>query len=120
MLSVLEENEERKVVQTFPPIGVCCGIVPWNWPVLLGVGKIGPCLMAGNTFIMKPSPFTPYCDLKLGELGMAIFPPGVFQVLSGGDDLGPQLTEHAGIDMVSFTGSIATGRRVMESCSKTL
>lgn len=46
-------------------------------------------LITGNCFIMKPSPYTPYCDLKLGELGMSIFPPGVFQVLSGDDDLGP-------------------------------
>jgi len=117
---LLDENDERKIVQTFPPLGVCCGIVPWNWPVLLGLGKVGPALMTGNTFIMKPSPFTPYCDLKLGELGMKIFPPGVFQVLSGGDDLGPMLTEHPGIDKISFTGSIATGKRVMESCSRTL
>jgi len=117
---LLDENDERRIVQTFPPIGVCCGIVPWNWPVLLGLGKVGPALLTGNTFIMKPSPFTPYCDLKLGEIGMSIFPPGVFQVLSGGDDLGPMLTEHPGIDKISFTGSIATGKKVMESCAKTL
>lgn len=117
---VLDENEERTIIQTFPPLGVCCGIVPWNWPVLLGLGKVGVALMTGNTMIMKPSPFTPYSDLKLGELGTAIFPPGVFQVLSGGDDLGPMLTEHPGIDKISFTGSIATGKKVMASCAKTL
>jgi len=117
---LLEEDDERKIVQTFPPIGVCCGIVPWNWPILLGLGKVGAALITGNTFIMKPSPFTPYCDLKLGEIAMSIFPPGVFQVLSGGDDLGPMLTEHPGIDKISFTGSIATGKMVMESCAKTL
>jgi acyl-CoA reductase-like NAD-dependent aldehyde dehydrogenase len=99
---------------------VCGGIVPWNWPVLLGLGKVGPALITGNTFIMKPSPFTPYCDLKLGELGMSIFPPGVFQVLSGNDDLGPWLTEHPDVDMISFTGSIPTGKRVAASCAKTL
>jgi acyl-CoA reductase-like NAD-dependent aldehyde dehydrogenase len=81
---------------------------------------MGPALMTGNTFIMKPSPYTPYTDLKLGELGMSIFPAGVFQVLSGGDDLGPMLTEHPGIDKISFTGSIITGKKVMESCAKTL
>ena len=117
---LIDENDERRIVQTFPPIGVCCGIVPWNWPVLLGVGKVGPALITGNTLIIKPSPFTPYCDLKLGEIGMSIFPPGVLQVLSGGDDLGPMLTEHPGIDKISFTGSIATGKKVMESCAKTL
>lgn len=65
---VLDENNERIVYQNFPPLGVCRGIVPWNWPVLLGMGKLGPALITGNTFIIKPSPFTPYCDLKLGEI----------------------------------------------------
>ncbi|KAJ5806752.1 hypothetical protein N7474_010344 [Penicillium riverlandense] len=117
---VLDDNEERTVTQTFPPIGVCCGIVPWNWPILLGLGKVGPALITGNTIIIKPSPFTPYCDLKLGEIGMSIFPPGVFQVLSGGDDLGPMLTEHPDIDKIAFTGSSTTGKLVMQSCAKTL
>lgn len=117
---LLDENDERRIVQTFPPIGVCAGLVPWNWPMLLGLGKVGPALITGNVVIIKPSPFTPYCDLKAGEIGMKIFPPGVFQVLSGGDDLGPMLTEHPGIDKVAFTGSIETGKRVMASCAKTL
>ncbi|KAK0390095.1 hypothetical protein NLU13_3668 [Sarocladium strictum] len=117
---VLEDTEERTIYSTFPPIGVCAAIVPWNWPILLGLGKVGPALMTGNVMIMKPSPYTPYCDLKLGELAMSIFPPGVFQVLSGDDSLGPWITAHPGVDMVSFTGSIATGKRVAESCAKTL
>ncbi|KAL3447713.1 Aldehyde/histidinol dehydrogenase [Aspergillus insuetus] len=117
---VLDDNEERTITQIFSPLGVCCGIVPWNWPVLLGLGKVGPALITGNTIIIKPSPFTPYCDLKLGEIGMAIFPPGVLQVLSGGDDLGPMLTEHPDIDKVTFTGSSETGKLVMQSCAKTL
>lgn len=117
---VLDDNDERTITQTFPPLGVCCGIVPWNWPVLLGLGKVGPALITGNTIIIKPSPFTPYCDLKLGEIGMGIFPPGVFQVLSGGDELGPMLTAHPGIDKISFTGSVETGKKVMQSCAKTL
>jgi acyl-CoA reductase-like NAD-dependent aldehyde dehydrogenase len=117
---VLDDNEERTIYSTFPPLGVCGAIVPWNWPVLLGVGKVGPALMTGNTLIMKPSPYTPYCDLKLGEIGMSIFPPGVFQVLSGDDNLGPWLTEHPDVDMISFTGSIPTGKRVAASCAKTL
>ncbi|KAK7018448.1 aldehyde dehydrogenase-like protein [Favolaschia claudopus] len=117
---VLDDNEERTIYLTRVPIGVCGAIVPWNWPVLLGLGKVGPALLTGNTIIMKPSPFTPYCDLKLGELAMGIFPPGVFQVLSGDDSLGPWMTEHPGIDMITFTGSIETGKRVAASCAKTL
>ncbi|KAH6692688.1 aldehyde dehydrogenase-like protein [Plectosphaerella plurivora] len=117
---ILEDDEEKTIYATFPPLGVCGAIVPWNWPILLGLIKVGPALMTGNTIIMKPSPYTPYCDLKLGELGMSVFPPGVFQVLSGGDELGPWMTSHPGIDMIAFTGSIATGKRVAESCAKTL
>lgn len=117
---IIEDTEDRTIYSTFPPLGVCAAIVPWNWPILLGLGKVGPALMTGNTIIMKPSPFTPYCDLKLGEIAMSIFPPGVVQVISGDDNLGPWITEHPGIDMVAFTGSIATGKKVAASCAKTL
>lgn len=117
---VLQEDDEKIVYSTYPPIGVCAGIVPWNWPILLGLGKLGPALITGNTFIMKPSPYTPYCDLKIGELAARVFPPGVVQVLSGDDNLGPWITEHPGIDRISFTGSIATGKLVAASCAKTL
>ncbi len=117
---VLEEDEEKRVINRYTPLGVCCAIVPWNYPVLLALGKIGPCLYTGNTMIVKPSPYTPYCDMKLVELGTKYFPPGVLQILSGGDDLGPMLTAHPDIDKISFTGSSATGKKVMESCAKTL
>lgn len=117
---VIEDTDEKTIYSTRVPLGVVGAIVPWNWPILLGMGKVGPALMTGNTVIMKPSPYTPYCDLKLGELAMGIFPPGVFQVLSGNDDLGPWMTSHPGINMISFTGSIATGKKVAESCAKTL
>ena len=117
---VIEENDERKVINRYTPLGVCCGIIPWNYPMLLMCGKVAPALSTGNTILIKPSPFTPYCDLKLGELARKFFPPGVVQVLSGGDDLGPMLTAHPDIDKISFTGSIPTGKKVMESCAKTL
>ncbi|OHW96994.1 aldehyde dehydrogenase [Colletotrichum incanum] len=112
---VVDNNPDRRVITRYTPLGVAVGIVPWN-----SCGKIGPGLVTGNAFILKPSPFTPYCDLKLVELAQQFFPPGVFQVLSGDDNLGPWLTSHPGVDKVSFTGSTATGKRVMESCSKTL
>lgn len=117
---LLEEDDERKIIQRYTPLGVVCGIVPWNYPILLACGKIAPALNTGNTLIIKPSPYTPYCDLKLVEIGRKFFPPGVLQVLSGGDDLGPMLTEHPDIDKISFTGSSVTGKKVMESCAKTL
>lgn len=89
-------------------------------PLLIGIFKIASCLIAGNVIIVKPSPFAPYAVTKLVELARGLFPPGVIQVLSGGDDLGPWLTEHPGIDKISFTGSSATGKRVLASCSRTL
>ncbi|KAI1854382.1 hypothetical protein JX265_012416 [Neoarthrinium moseri] len=116
----VEESPERKVSIRYTPLGVAVGIVPWNFPVQLASGKIAAALVTGNAFILKPSPFTPYCDLKMAELAQAFFPPGIFQALSGDDNLGPWLTAHPGIDKVSFTGSTATGKRVMESCAKTL
>lgn len=115
-----EDTPERSVETSYAPIGVVGAIAPWNFPILLAHFKIGPCLIAGNTMVLKPSPFTPLTTLKIGELARKVFPPGVFNVVSGGDDLGPWLTAHPGIDKVSFTGSTQTGRRVMESAASTL
>lgn len=89
-------------------------------PSLAAALKLSSAVLTGNTFILKPSPFTPYANLKMVELAQQFFPKGVVQCLSGDDRLGPWLTEHPGIDKVSFTGSVATGKRVMESCSRTL
>jgi acyl-CoA reductase-like NAD-dependent aldehyde dehydrogenase len=116
----IEDSDDRRAVVRYVPLGVGAAIVPWNWPLVLAVGKIGPAMLTGNTLIMKPSPFTPYVGLKVGELAAKIFPPGVLQVLSGGDDLGPMLTEHPDIDKISFTGSSHTGKLVMKSCAATL
>jgi len=117
---VVEDNETRKVVTRYTPLGVVAAIVPWNFPMQLATGKITPAVLTGNTIIVKPSPFTPYCGLKLVELAQKYFPPGVIQVLSGDNNLGPWLTAHPGPDKISFTGSSATGKKVMESASKTL
>lgn len=116
----IEDSEARTVITRYTPIGVVGALVPWNFPLLLATGKIAPALLTGNVIVVKPSPFTPYCALKLVELAQQFFPPGVIQSLSGGDDLGPWITEHPGFDKISFTGSTATGKAVMRSCSKTL
>lgn len=118
--NVIEETDDRKIVQRYTPLGVVGAIVPWNFPVLLAVGKIASAVYTGNPVIVKPSPFTPYCGLKLVELAANFFPPGVIQCLSGDDSLGPMFTDHPGIDKISFTGSILTGKRVMASCAKSL
>ncbi len=87
---------------------------------MLACMKFAPALLTGNTFIWKPSPFAPYCSLKVAEIGLPLFPPGVFQALNGNDLLGPWLTDHPGINMVSFTGSAHTGKKIMESCSRSI
>ncbi|KAL3489621.1 Aldehyde/histidinol dehydrogenase [Aspergillus germanicus] len=117
---IIEDSDARKIVVRHTPLGVSVGIVPWNFPFGLGIQKLAPAVLMGNTIIIKPSPFTPYCGLKVVELAQRFFPAGVMQVLSGGDDLGPRLTEHPGIEKISFTGSSVTGKKVMESASRTL
>ncbi|KAK6356058.1 hypothetical protein TWF718_000432 [Orbilia javanica] len=117
---LISDVQGRKVTKRYMPLGVGGLIVPWNFPVMLLVAKIANAVLTGNTVICKPSPFAPYTGLKLVELAQQFFPPGVINILSGGDNLGPWMTAHPGIDKISFTGSIATGKKVMESCSKTL
>lgn len=119
-VDVTEDSDTRRIEVHHVPLGVVCGIVPWNFPVLLAAWKIGPALMAGNTLVLKPSPFTPLCTLRIGELIRDAFPAGVINIISGGDALGPLMTAHPGFAKISFTGSTATGRRVMESAARDL
>lgn len=117
---VIEDTDDRRVVTRFTPVGVVGAIVPWNFPILLAIWKIAPALMSGCTVILKPSPYTPLCDLKLAELAQQAFPPGVVNALSGGDDLGIWMTTHPDINKIAFTGSTETGRHVMKSASETI
>lgn len=119
-VTVNEDSDERRSETHRVPIGVVAGIVPWNYPMLLGLWKIAPALLTGNTMVVKPSPFTPLTMLKLGEALRAVLPPGVLNIVTGGDHLGPLVTAHPGIDKVSFTGSTATGKRVMASAAANL
>ncbi|MBO6531347.1 MAG: aldehyde dehydrogenase family protein [Erythrobacter sp.] len=119
-VEVHEDTSERYCETRRVPIGVVAAIAPWNYPLLLAAFKLGPALVTGNTVVLKPSPFTPLATLKLGEIAQEIFPPGVLNVLSGDDELGPWLTSHEGIDKVGFTGSTATGKKVMRSAADTL
>ncbi|MBI3381813.1 MAG: aldehyde dehydrogenase family protein [Aquabacterium sp.] len=116
----LEDTPDTLVQVRRVPLGVVGAIVPWNFPVALAFFKIAPALLTGNTVVLKPSPNTPLTALKLGELLRDVLPPGVLNVISGGDALGPWLSSHPGIDKISFTGSTATGRKVMASASATL
>ncbi|MCC6917978.1 MAG: aldehyde dehydrogenase family protein [Alphaproteobacteria bacterium] len=117
---VVEQDADRMVETRRVPLGVVGAITPWNFPLLLAVWKIAPALVAGNTVVIKPSPYTPLCTLKLGELVRDLFPAGVLNVVSGGNELGQWMTAHKGINKISFTGSTATGRKIMESSASNL
>lgn len=117
---ITEDTDTRRIEVHHVPLGVVCGIVPWNFPVLLASWKIAPALLAGNTLVLKPSPFTPLTTLRIAELIRDVFPKGVFNVITGGDELGPMMTAHKGFAKISFTGSTATGKRVMESAARDL
>jgi len=117
---IVEDSDTRQVIVKHEPLGVVAAIVPWNFPFLLAMWKIAPALLAGNTMVLKPSPYTPLCSLKLAELWRDILPAGVYNVISGDDALGPLMTAHPGFAKISFTGSTATGKRVMEAASRDL
>ena len=119
-VTINEDTPERYSETRHVPLGVVGAIAPWNFPMILAMFKLGPALLAGNTVVLKPSPFTPLATLKFAELAQKILPAGVLNVISGGDHLGPLMTEHPGFDKISFTGSSQTGRRVMASAAPTL
>ena len=102
------------------PLGVVAAITPWNFPLTLAFWKIAPALLAGNTLVLKPSPFTPLTTLKVGELLRDVFPPGVVNIVSGGDDLGAFMTTHPVPRKISFTGSVETGKKVALSAAPDL
>ena len=98
------------------PIGVVAQIAPWNYPLMMAAWKIAPVLAAGNTVVIKPSEQTPLTTLKLARLCAEIYPPGVVNVITGrGPSVGSPLINHPGVRMVSVTGSVATGQKVIEA-----
>ena len=118
---VINQDDATRLSRTRRvPVGVVGGIVPWNFPVLMAVQKVAPALLSGCTIVLKPSPFTPLTTLRIAELWKDIAPAGVVNVITGADELGPLITEHPDIDKITFTGSTATGKRIMEGASKDL
>jgi aldehyde dehydrogenase (NAD+) len=117
---IVEDSPQRRIEMLRVPIGVVAALSPWNFPLGISVMKSASALLAGNTVVLKPSPFTPLTTLKMGEIARDILPAGTLNVITGGDDLGPWLTSHPGIDKITFTGSTRTGRKVMESAAATL
>jgi 1-pyrroline dehydrogenase len=103
------------------PVGVVGSIAPWNYPLMMAIWKIGPALAAGNCVVLKPSEWTPLTALRLAELAADILPAGVFNVITGdGEPVGAGIVRHPGVDMVSLTGDVATGKEVAKAASQTL
>jgi aldehyde dehydrogenase (NAD+) len=103
------------------PIGVVTAITPYNAPFLVNISKLFPALLAGNTVILKPSPFTPFSALLFGEVADEIgLPPGVLNIVTGGNEVGAMLTSDPRVDMVTFTGSEAVGAAIMAQGAPTL
>ncbi|HSV80632.1 MAG TPA: aldehyde dehydrogenase family protein [Ramlibacter sp.] len=117
---VLRDTPQQRAEVRRRPLGVVGAITAWNYPVLLAMWKIVPAVLAGNTVVLKPSPNTPVATLRLGELAQEIFPPGVVNVVSGGNDLGAWMTAHPDIRKIAFTGSGPTGKRIMASAAGNL
>ncbi len=116
-VQVLEDGPTRRVEVHRKPLGVVAAIVPWNFPILLIAFKLPPALLAGNTIVVKPAPTTPLTTLKFGELCARAFPPGVVNIITDANELGPLLTQHPKVRKISMTGSTETGRKVMASAA---
>ena len=114
---VISDDNAGQTVVRHLPLGVVGALVPWNYPIVLAVWKIAPALLAGNTMVLKPSPFTPLTTLRMIELMRDVVPAGVLNAISGDHDLGPRMTSHPGFDKISFTGSTETGKAVMRSAA---
>lgn len=112
-------DERFSSVARKEPVGVCGAIVPWNFPMLMAAWKVAPALAAGCTVVLKPSEVTPLTALQLAEIAReAELPPGVLNVITGfGPEAGAPLSEHPDVDKLAFTGSVPTGRKIMQTAA---
>ena len=116
----IQDDQAASIVVHRKPVGVVGSITPWNWPLLIAVWHIMPAVRVGCTVVIKPSPFTPLSTLRLVQLINEVLPPGVVNVVTGGAEVGTHLASHPGVDKIVFTGSIATGKKIMGGASQTV
>ena len=119
-IEVLQDTPEGRVELHRKPIGVVASITPWNWPVMIACWHVIPAVRAGNTVVIKPSPFTPLSTIRLVELMNEVLPAGVVNCITCDNATGALLTTHPDIAKVTFTGSTATGRKIMACAADTL
>lgn len=114
---IMKHENGHKVFEHRTPLGVCAAITPWNFPMILLANKLAPCLITGNTMVAKPAPTTPLTSLLLGEIIADVLPAGVVNIIVDQNDLGGLLSSHPDIAKIGFTGSTATGKKVMASAA---
>lgn len=119
-VDVIQDNDVARIEVHRKPLGVVASITPWNWPLLIAIWHVIPALRAGNTVVIKPSPYTPVSTLRFVQLANEILPPGVLNVITGEGDVGSALTAHPDVQKVTFTGSTPTGKRIMASAAGNL
>jgi len=119
-VKVIQDDDAARIEVHRKPLGVVGSITPWNWPLMIAIWHVMPAIRSGNTVVIKPSPFTPVSTTRFFELATAALPPGVLNVVHGDTEIGSGISAHKGIDKIIFTGSTATGKRIMESASVNL
>lgn len=119
-VEVIQDNEEARVEVRRKPLGVVASITPWNFPLMIAIWHIIPGLRVGNTIVLKPSEYTPLTTLRLAEIINDILPPGVCNVITGHGATGGLLSAHPDVAKIVFTGSTATGKKIMSAAATTL
>ena len=121
-VEVIQDNDEARVEVHRKPLGVVGSIPPWNWPLLIAIWHVIPALRAGNTVVIKPSSLTPVATAKFVELANELLPTGVLNIVTATSDsgVGAAMAKHAGIDKIVFTGSTATGKKIMQHAAGNL
>ncbi|APX18020.1 aldehyde dehydrogenase (plasmid) [Phaeobacter inhibens] len=122
-MKVLQDNNEGRIELHRKPLGVVGSITPWNFPVMIAIWHILPALRTGNTVVVKPSPLTPLSTLRLVQIMNEVLPAGVVNVITSddkGDNIGGAMSAHPDIRKIVFTGSCATGQKVMASAAETM
>lgn len=119
-VEVIQDNDEARIEVHRKPLGVVGSITPWNWPLMIAIWHVMPALRTGNTVVIKPSPFTPVATTRFFELANEVLPAGVLNVVHGDAEIGSAMSSHDDINKMIFTGSTATGKRIMEGSSVNL
>ncbi|WP_288374433.1 aldehyde dehydrogenase family protein [uncultured Chryseobacterium sp.] len=117
---IVFEDETRKDILYRNPIGVVAAIAPWNWPLMIAIWQIIPSLRMGNAVVIKPSEYTTFCTLEMIKVINTVLPEDILQVITGRGEVGSYLTSHPEIGKIMFTGSIATGKKVIEASVKNM